>query len=217
MHSMFESATLRASKRRRTEHHINHCAQQLTEAHGLDGFTMDDLAEAAEVSRRTLFNYFPSKLDAVLGNMPVLSASALATFEAGGPHGDLVDDLGELARVIFTDEGLSREQLELSQRVFFANPRLIVTAHERFEAFSEALVEHILAREGADFGRARARLLMRLLVAVFDSSLVLDPSAEGRGARGTDGSDEDGAPDVPDRPLADVFSDHLATARALLA
>ena len=40
---------------------------QLTQGRGLDGWTMEDLAGAAEVSRRTLFNYFSSKVDAVLG------------------------------------------------------------------------------------------------------------------------------------------------------
>ena len=35
--------------------------------HGLDGFTMEQLAERVGVSRRTLFYYFPAKDDAVLG------------------------------------------------------------------------------------------------------------------------------------------------------
>ena len=75
------------------------CAQRLTDAHGLDGFTMDELAEAAEVSRRTLFNYFPSKIDAVLGEHPEISdRRARRRSVAGGPHGNLVEDLAELAR-----------------------------------------------------------------------------------------------------------------------
>ena len=71
-----ESATLppttwgRADKRALTARRIVLCAQELTLEHGLDGFTMDDLAQRAEVSRRTLFNYFPSKDDAVLGGPP---------------------------------------------------------------------------------------------------------------------------------------------------
>ena len=60
---------------------------------------MDELADAAEVSRRTLFNYFPSKTDAVLGEHPEIPEADLATFVAGGPHGNLVHDVAELARI----------------------------------------------------------------------------------------------------------------------
>ena len=68
---MTESAiSLREQKRWETSRRITLCAQRLTDAHGIDGFTMDELADAAEVSRRTLFNYFPSKTDAVLGEAP---------------------------------------------------------------------------------------------------------------------------------------------------
>ncbi|GHD10819.1 TetR family transcriptional regulator [Zhihengliuella salsuginis] len=45
---------------------IDH-ARRLTAEHGLAGFTVEELAEAAGVSRRTFFNYFQTKDDAVLG------------------------------------------------------------------------------------------------------------------------------------------------------
>ena len=71
LHFVSESATgLRELKKVETTRRITLCAQRLTDERGLDGFTMDDLAEAAEVSRRTLFNYFPGKVDAVLGAAP---------------------------------------------------------------------------------------------------------------------------------------------------
>ena len=58
MHFMGQSATLtRERKRRETADRITACAQELTEARGLDGFTMEDLAAEAHVSRRTRFNY----------------------------------------------------------------------------------------------------------------------------------------------------------------
>ncbi|MDP2775025.1 MAG: TetR family transcriptional regulator [Nocardioides sp.] len=195
---MTESATTRERRRLETERRITVCAQQLTDERGLDGFTMDELAEAADVSRRTLFNYFPSKVDAVLGNAPDLPPSVLATFHAGGPHGDLVDDLGELAAVLLSTKTLTREEMELGHRVVTTTPRLIMAAHERFQELTSEFVDVILAREGEDFGEARARLLIRLLVAIFDGCLPANSQE-------------------PDRPLADVFADSLRTARELLA
>lgn len=200
MHYMQQSATLRERRRLETERRITVCAQRLTDERGLDGFTMDDLAEQAEVSRRTLFNYFPSKIDAVLGNPPDLPPSVLATFHAGGPHGHLVDDLGELAAVMLRSQVLTREEMERGRRIVMTAPRLIVAVHERFELLVGEFVELILAREGQGFGADRARLLVRLLVAIFDGCMASDPEG----------------PD-PAPSLADVFIDNLRTARDLLA
>src|SRR3954462_3338186 len=114
MHSMTQSATsLREQKRWQTSHRITLCALRLTDEHGLDGFTMEDLAEAADVSRRTLFNYFPRKADAVLGEMPDIAEAALAAFRSGGPHGNLIDDLTELARLALLVKEPDRESVEL--------------------------------------------------------------------------------------------------------
>jgi AcrR family transcriptional regulator len=172
MHSMSESATsLREQKRWETSQRITVCAQVLTDEQGLDGFTMDELADAAEVSRRTLFNYFPSKTDAVLGEHPEISPSVLATFHAGGPHGDLLEDLAELARSALAAKTTDRESLGRVRRIMADNPRLMAAAHERFESITEEFTQLLVEREGADFGPIRSRLLLRLLLALFDSAL----------------------------------------------
>ena len=163
---------LRKQKRWETSHRIARCAQQLTDAHGLDGFTMDELADAAAVSRRTLFNYFPSRLDAVLGEIPELPPAALATFRAGGPHGSLVEDLGTLAKAVLAVKEPDREAMVLSRRVLSGSPRVLAAAHQRFEQITEDFVALILEREGAAFDADRARLAVRILGALFDSALT---------------------------------------------
>ena len=191
--------TLREQKRWDTSHRITVCAQQLTLEHGLDGFTMDDLAEAAEVSRRTLFNYFPSKTDAVLGAAPEVPDSQVDRFRSGGPHGNLVDDLAELARAALAVQQPDRRSIELSRRVLAKEPRLLAAAHERFEAITLEFTDLVLEREGADFGASRARLMLRLVLALFDVALVALVD------------------DDSDRTLVDVFDEQLREARALFA
>jgi AcrR family transcriptional regulator len=56
---------LRARKRNATHDALAATAFNLARAHGLDGFTIDDVARAADVSRRTFFNHFGSKEEAV--------------------------------------------------------------------------------------------------------------------------------------------------------
>jgi len=188
----------RETQKRETELRIHRCALQLTDERGLDGWTMHDLAAAADVSRRTLFNYFPGKVDAVLGGTPELPADALEVFHRGGPTGRLVDDLSALAEAILTEKGFDPEVMALGHRILHQTPRLIVIAHERFEQVSGDLVDHILRREGEEFGAARARLLVRLLVAVFDVAInQLDDSR--------------------DRPVAEIFDENVRLARDLLA
>lgn len=187
----------RAARRQATAWRICDRAQELADARGLDGFTLEELAEAAEVSRRTLFNYFPSKVDAVLGPFPEVDEESLAVFRAGGPHADLVEDLAVLARTLLTDADVHRAGFALHRRLLRANPRLLAAAHERFEVICQRMVEQILVRESPQFDAARARVAVRLLVAVTDTALdrFLDDPAE--------------------QQLADLFTDSLRTAREL--
>lgn len=150
---------------------ITRCAMRLADEHGLDGFTMDDLAEAAQVSRRTLFNYFPSKVDAVLGDWATLDAAAIEVFCAGGPSGDLVLDLRDLVAPLLDTNDVDRETITLSRRILVANPRLLTAVHHRHEAMSAEVVSHIVTREGAAFNKPRAKVAVALLAAVFHSAI----------------------------------------------
>ncbi|CAB4727372.1 MAG: TetR family transcriptional regulator [Actinobacteria bacterium] len=200
LHSVSNSAIpMREAKKVETLHRIRACALGLTDAHGLDGWTMDDLADAAQVSRRTLFNYVPGKIDAIIGSGPEFRDEDLVLFRAGGPTGSLVADLAALSQAMLADKEFERDTIAARRRIFTTNPRLAVIAHERFEEVSQTLVDHILAREGAGFGADRARLLVRLLVAIFDSALLQMLA------------DDDPA------PLDELFDAAVVTARELLA
>ncbi|MDX3661698.1 helix-turn-helix domain containing protein [Streptomyces sp. ID05-26A] len=58
--------TLREHKKAATRRSLAGAALRLAVEHGLDGVTVEDIADAAGVSRRTFSNYFTSKEDAVL-------------------------------------------------------------------------------------------------------------------------------------------------------
>jgi AcrR family transcriptional regulator len=54
---------LRERKKRRTRASIAAAAMELFRAHGFDAVTVADVARAADVSEKTVFNYFPAKED----------------------------------------------------------------------------------------------------------------------------------------------------------
>lgn len=199
MHYVLKSATRRAVARRATSRHIARCALRLADERRLDGFTMDDLAREAGVSRRTLFNYFSGKVDAVLGPVPEPPAEAMTLFRSGGPHGDLVEDLGELVNAMLATEELDREDVARHRRLLSSDPKLIVATHDRMHRLSEQIVEMTIAREGPDFRRRRARVAVAVLAALFDTAL------------------EDFLSDPRKRDLPHHFNDNLRTARELLA
>jgi len=199
MHSVSGSANTRADRRQQTADRISVHAQVLTDERGLDGWTMDDLAEASGVSRRTLFNYFPHKVDAVLGPQPELDDTAVATFRARDAGSDLVTDLRRLGSDLLEMRGLGREDLARSRRILVANPRLLAAAHARLLTVSSAIVELIRDREGAGFDAQRAQIAVSVLAALFDAALdrfIGEPRA---------------------RTLAEAYDDVLRTARQLLA
>jgi len=197
---MKESATShrRAEQRRETAARINACAQELADRHGLDGFSMEDLADAAGVSRRTLFNYFPGKDAAVLGDPLTLDPEMIDRFVDGGPSGHLVDDLVALAGPALAAENFEREAVVRFRRLLSAEPRLVALAHQRFEDMGASLLELVASREGAEHDAYRARVAIHVLAALFDIALTTFMSD-------------------PTREFPDLFDDAIGRARAAFA
>ncbi|MDN5894329.1 MAG: TetR/AcrR family transcriptional regulator [Nocardioides sp.] len=176
---MSESANTLATRKVTRAHRITVCAQKLTDQYGFDGFTMDELAEAAGVSRRTLFNYFPGKLDAVLAMNLSLDQDVIDTFVAGGPGGQLIDDLHELVKHVISIKEFSAQEAQVARRIIKSDSRLLSAVHERFESVTQDFTDRILTREGASFGARRAKVLVTILACLYDvalSEVLDDPS-----------------------------------------
>lgn len=170
-----------SARRRQTAASITACAQDLVITRGLDGFTLDELAEQAGVSRRTLFNYFPGKLDAVVGVKPGLGPDDEAQFVGGGPTGDFIEDVIAMTRRLVDTGELTPSELARTRHVLSAEPRLTIHANERLEHDCAHLIDLVVQRQGADFGQDRAELLVRVLACALDVALsrflVLDEQA----------------------------------------
>jgi AcrR family transcriptional regulator len=103
---------LRERKRAATRAAITAVARALTAERGLNGYTVEEVCERADISRRTFFNYFPTKEDAILGHIDDgIPADVLEEFVAGGK----ASPPGEISPTLFQD--LVRLSLRLSEHM----------------------------------------------------------------------------------------------------
>src|SRR5690242_5509457 len=90
---MDESAeSLRDQRKRETSRSLTDAARRLTAEQGFAGFTVEELCAEVGVSRRTFFNYFESKENAVFGFAAIDSRQEELEEEFLERSGDLLDD-----------------------------------------------------------------------------------------------------------------------------
>ncbi|MFI1916066.1 TetR/AcrR family transcriptional regulator [Nocardia sp. NPDC020380] len=140
----------REQKKQQTRLEICMAARRLAVERGLDAMTVDDVSKAVGVSPRTFFNYYETKLDAVVG--PVTEIGTPPTrelFVAGGPTGVLLEDLVALYSSSYEPEEQAREGISLVTQLITTEPRVLagfVAAGVKHEA---ALQDLLRARLGA--------------------------------------------------------------------
>lgn len=171
---------------------IHEAAVHLIVEQGFAASTVEAIAEAAGVSRRTFFNYFPSKEDAVLGLVtPACSDQAVGAFEQ-----QLEDPLRATTTLLMAviRSGWPKLSGDLRrQELVDSNPVLLERSRQHFQVAADLTLEQVLARmpelrDGLDLPRATrdadaAHALVALSVAVLrylltrDLKSTLDPES----------------------------------------
>ena len=156
---MSDSATsdgLRERKRTATRTAITSAARALTSEKGLNGYTVEEVCEAAGISRRTFFNYFPTKEDAIIGHADDdVPADVIDEFVAGGadsPAGDisptLFRDLVRLSLRLAEDMTASEEETRQLIAVVKKEPQLILRIIGVTEQREAQFARDVARREG---------------------------------------------------------------------
>lgn len=162
---------LRERKRAATRTAISDAARALTLEHGFSNFTIEQLCEQVGVSRRTFFNYFPSKEDALVGHhghtMPAHLVDEFIRRGADSPHGQLsstlLDDLVELACGLAQQSELTRDQYHQLTAVIENEPTLLVKILGGRDRWEQEFARLIAQREGLDITDTRVQTATSLL------------------------------------------------------
>ncbi|GAB3562183.1 TetR/AcrR family transcriptional regulator [Amycolatopsis endophytica] len=183
----------------RTAARVTTLARQLTAERGLSGFTVEEVCERADISRRTFFNYFASKDDAVLGrSLHRDDDEHVAEFLARGASPTLLDDLATLTARRWADADMTIERWRDIHAAVEAEPRLLAKFVGHLFADQQSDVELVERREGLPPGDLRAAAAVQI-VGALATSAVPAFLAEGN-----------------ETSFADLLARRLDAARALL-
>jgi AcrR family transcriptional regulator len=115
-----ETEGLRERKKRQTREVIAGVAMRLFLERGFDAVTVDDIARAADVSKKTVFNYFPAKEDLVFTRGAERRAALVAAIRARPPGTSIVQPFRELTEEIL--DRIERDPVDETLAV----PRLVM-------------------------------------------------------------------------------------------
>jgi len=132
---------------------IERVALSLFVKQGFSAVTVDEIADAADISKRTFFRYFASKEDLLLGDRQRYDdslANAVAKQRPGQSAVTMLREiLVEMSREIEADADISRLRLELFRRY----PETMSGAFEQQKAWNSTLTKVVAERMGVDDSR----------------------------------------------------------------
>ena len=149
--------SLRERKKLATRRLLRRAALELVAERGLANVTVEDIAEAAEVSPRTFFNYFPSKESVLFGGDTDRAAELREGIAVAAPSGSALDAV----RVVLTrdSETMADELRSLGgdpadwlrrMKVARTDPHVRAAHAAQMAMIERAIAEGLAARLGAD-------------------------------------------------------------------
>jgi len=165
---------LREKKKKQTRRAIVGAAIRLFNEQGYEATTFDQIAEAAEVGRRTIFRYFPSKESLLLGGDQMDPQAILREFKNRLPG---EDDVQLVTRVM---SGLRAKMFDLDPEQNIATHKLVrstpaLAAQSYLLILSaEDLILQALAGENPEpTEEQRIRVLAGAVIIAIDTAVTL--------------------------------------------
>lgn len=154
----------RARKRAETRARILAAARELFLAQGFDATTIDQIAERADISKRSFFDYFPAKEDVVAAWQDAFGDLLVAKM-AARPAGEPLARTVEAAMSEAISESVSPEGIEMD-RLVRETPTLRAHMHLKYARLEARLAEALERRSPIPSGPADTLLSEPVLLAM---------------------------------------------------
>src|ERR1700737_4393775 len=155
---------LRERKRQQTRERLTRMAVALFLDRGFEATTLDDIAAAADISRRSFFHYFTSKEDVVFAWQEE-SAAALIAAVAARPANESMLAAAENAIYAMVRQLKPGEAMAIA-RLKRDNPALQARDQVKHEKLGRARAEALGKRAGHKTERLKARLVAMIATGV---------------------------------------------------
>jgi AcrR family transcriptional regulator len=162
---------LRERKKARTRAAIRRQALRLFRQRGYAATTVDQIAEAADVSPSTFFRYFPTKEDTVLQDD--LDEPMLHALRAQPPGVSIVQALRDAMRSVLAElppDELAQERERVA--LVFSVPELRARTLDRFWETTRMFAQAVAEREGRPPDHFAIRNLVGAVIGVSMSTMV---------------------------------------------
>jgi AcrR family transcriptional regulator len=185
--------TLRTRKKAATRQSLHEAALRLAVERGLDGVTVEDIADEVGVSRRTFSNYFANKEDAIL-HADRERTRALVSLVEGRPEGeDSWEALRAASRGLYQARTIPDPVWVAQLRLLRRHPSLLAQQASDQIALERDLAAVLVAR-GHEGDEELARLMTATFLAAMRTGILW----------WLEGSDEQSLAEVVDRLLGRV-------------
>lgn len=187
---------LRERKRRATHLSILEAARALFIARGYEGTTLGDIADAANISRRTLFHYFKSKDDILMSMAGGMGEALVQGLDAQPPGKSPLATMMEAMKDIAASQ--PHDELLIFDKVMRSNEAVLARKRANYILAEETLFDAMQLRWPEPGIREELRLAANMVVSVVRLSLERFNREEGA------------------RPLIQVMSDQFSLMERML-
>jgi AcrR family transcriptional regulator len=143
---------LRERKKQQTRQLIAEIAGRRFAEDGFDGVTVAEIAREADVSQKTVFNYFATKEDLVYWQLESFEQELLATIRERADGESVLSAFGRFVRaprgLLGDYDEEARERLAALTRTIVESPALLAREQQIFAGYTRSLADLIAGEHG---------------------------------------------------------------------
>jgi AcrR family transcriptional regulator len=170
---MNQELGLRERKKLRTRQLIADTARKLFAERGFEAVPVAEIAQAAEVSEATVFNYFPTKEDLLYSRLEAFEEELLSSIRERLPGESVLSAFGRFVLIprglLAANDAEHVERLAAISRVITESPSLLARERQIYAKYTDALAALLAKETGASATAVEPWVVARALIGLHQS------------------------------------------------